>query len=548
MKQPEHTVIVLCGGDINASNLPIATSGSNALIPVNGKPVIGWILDDLVQKQVHRVILVTQSKNVQLLNFVQWAFQGRLAFEFALLEQKGNIIHSLCAGIEQLGNAESVTVLLGDTLISEPFPQDQNCVSVSNDFDDPRNWCLVETNSRGVVCQYFDKTSVQREGLIALAGLYRFSDVTQLSQACDTSLAQGGKELSDVLLLYGQRYPIHAVPASSWYDFGHMPHFLKAKRELLQSRYFNHLRIEEVVGIVRKSSTRTEKLSDEYDWYCALPDELKVLTPRVLSKQEHGGTFTLVQEYYGYPNMAELYLYGNFDLEIWKVAIQNLMQAHLLLKSHPGQVGPKDAMDIYWAKTSERLAELQGHDGIFRELLSLQHIVLNGQKLANLPLLTKGIQDKCAYLADSVQGAIIHGDFCLSNILYDVNNQIVRLIDPRGSFGEKGIYGDPRYDMAKLRHSFCGGYDFILADLFSLEIKEKDKFESDIFGGEQYDEIGRLVDTAITGAGYVLLDIIFIEALLFLSMIPLHQGKPDRQLMMYLTAIKTLNALNITPP
>ena len=88
MNKPEINVVVLCGGDINTSNLPIATSNSNAMIPVNGKPVIGWILDDLVKKEVANVVLVTQPENNQLINFVQWAFQGRLLIEFARLDQK----------------------------------------------------------------------------------------------------------------------------------------------------------------------------------------------------------------------------------------------------------------------------------------------------------------------------------------------------------------------------------------------------------------------------------------------------------------------------
>ena len=301
-----NNVIVLCGGDINASNLPIATSGSNAMIPVNGKPVIGWILDDLVQKKVKRVILVTQSKNEQLINFIQWAFQGRLALEFALLNKKGNIIHSLQAGIEKLVHAEGVTVLLGDTLISEPFPAEENCVVVSGDFDDPRNWCLVRTDSQGIVLQYFDKKNVQQEGLVALTGFYRFSDLSRLGSACAASLSQGGKELSDVLERYGRHYSMRAIPTRSWYDFGHMPHFLSAKHELLQSRYFNQIRIETVTGLLHKTSTHTEKLSDEHHWYQSLPEALKVLTPRIISGQDNKQTYTLTLEYYGYPNLAEL--------------------------------------------------------------------------------------------------------------------------------------------------------------------------------------------------------------------------------------------------
>ena len=42
---------------------------------------------------------------------------------------------------------------------------------------------------------------------------------------------------------------------------------------------------------------------------------------------------------------------------------------------------------------------------------------------------------------------------------------------------------------------------------------------------------------AAVAAGYDLEDIVFIEGLLFLSMLPLHAGNEERRTMMYLTAL-----------
>ena len=64
----------------------------------------------------------------------------------------------------------------------------------------------------------------------------------------------------------------------------------------------------------------------------------------------------------------------------------------------------------------------------------------------------------------------MHGDFCFSNILYDFKSQSIKVIDPRGLSGdgkEQSIYGDLRYDVAKLAHSVIGKYDFIIAGRFS---------------------------------------------------------------------------------
>ena len=49
--------------------------------------------------------------------------------------------------------------------------------------------------------------------------------------------------------------------------------------------------------------------------------------------------------------------------------------------------------------------------------------------------------------------SVIHGDPCFTNILIEETYNFMRLIDPRGSFGSFDIYGDSRYDLAKIFHS-----------------------------------------------------------------------------------------------
>ena len=118
----------------------------------------------------------------------------------------------------------------------------------------------------------------------------------------------------------------------------------------------------------------------------------------------------------------------------------------------------------------------------------------------------------------------------------------IRLIDPRGSFGKPGIYGDPRYDIAKLRHSVCGQYDYIMSDLFSLDWEEGSaNFSTTIFSNEIQEEVGDYFDNKLIEAGYSLKEIKFIEGLLFLSMLPYHEGNLERQIMMYLRSIMLLN-------
>jgi len=130
------------------------------------------------------------------------------------------------------------------------------------------------------------------------------------------------------------------------------------------------------------------------------------------------------------------------------------------------------------------------------------------------------------------------GDFCFSNILYDVKSGIIRLIDPRGKWADNS-FGDIKYDIAKLRHSIVGQYDFIVNNLFSVKIKDTN-IKYKIFNNKKYLFCSDYFDQKIK-EHWSLDNIKFIEGLLFLSMLPLHNDYFDRQLVMYAIGIQRIN-------
>ena len=65
--------------------------------------------------------------------------------------------------------------------------------------------------------------------------------------------------------------------------------------------------------------------------------------------------------------------------------------------------------------------------------------------------------------------SFIHGDCTFSNMMVRDKGDPV-LIDPRGYFGYTELYGDVRYDWAKLYYSVVGNYDRFNLKKFHLEI------------------------------------------------------------------------------
>lgn len=174
-------------------------------------------------------------------------------------------------------------------------------------------------------------------------------------------------------------------------------------------------------------------------------------------------------------------------------------------------------------------------------ILSKEFEYINGSKYRGLVSLKEGVENFAVELSKNGTECIVHGDYCFSNILFDSSNYVFKLIDPRGRLdAEPTIYGDPRYDIAKLRHSVAGLYDFIVQGLFEIE-ESTTGFEYKIFTTNDYSILEDVFDNYALKNGFNPKEIKFIEGLLFLSMIPLHKDNFGRQKVFYLKAIELLN-------
>ena len=94
MSEQGYTII-LCGGPINYTSLPIGTNQSNAMVPVNGKPVISWILDDLIAKGIGQATVVLREEDHPLRNFLDRTYARRM--EIILAPASSSIVASLQA-------------------------------------------------------------------------------------------------------------------------------------------------------------------------------------------------------------------------------------------------------------------------------------------------------------------------------------------------------------------------------------------------------------------------------------------------------------------
>jgi len=538
------TVLVPAAGRVSEGVLSLSSIACPAMIPVAGRPVVHWTLSYLRSLGLRRFHFAVSRRGLTVEDFVAGSLGGEGEARFFVPSRDGGVGRTLLELLEGCAT-ERALVVLGDThftlrdpaLLSRTHP-----TVLVQQVDDSYRWCCAELGAEGAVTALHDKVAELPGRPEALIGVYWLPDVARARSAARAAVAaaeaRGERtELAAILRLLQAEGPLYAERVNDWLDVGNPDTQARAHRVLLRQRAFNSLSIDTAFGTIRKESRNVEKFLDEIQYLRALPRRLQVLFPRVLDYSLDDRAPFVELEYYGYPSLADAFVFESLDASVWEEVFRHLDRVLLSGFGVFRRKLPDGAVEeMLLGKTLSRLAGVEGPAPLAALLRADGPITVNGRPLANLPALRPRLEEEVARLARSATGTAIHGDLCFSNVLYDFRQGIVKLIDPRGSFGAAGIYGDPRYDVAKLWHSVHGHYDFIVNDLFRLEVDGTEvKFE--ICTRPNHDKIAERF-ARVFFPGWGKRDITLIAAFLFASMPPLHEEAPRRQLAMYVRALQ----------
>jgi len=529
------------------------------MVPINGRPVIGWILDNLSKRGLTDIAVLTSHDDRQIVEYLERAYKGKRSFNITCFPvedpaQTRGLGHSVYEGLRLIANGDSALLLiLGHTIFEGELALDGDAVLCHAVTEEVSRWCYVETDERGFVRHFIDKPEKHPLPADALIGIYYLTHRAALLDCLHEVIYNrkeqiaGRFELSSALEIYKKQYPIRAVRAAEWLDCGSVAGIHRSRRALIAARAFNSVTVDEHLGVVTKRSRSSSKLYHEFAWYSSLPKELKVLTPRVLDWKlaRDGDEAELQLEYYGYNLLSEAWVYQNLHAAVWFSIINHLLEITARFRKYLASVPREDFEAIYWTKTISRLAELRMHtpergEIDWASLFTYNDLRINSKLVRGYEMLEPSIRRRVPTLYREEHATIIHGDFHFGNILYDVNSRLMKLIDARGNFGTGGIFGDCKYDLAKLRHSVSGGYDLIVNDLFVAKA-EGNELTLRLSYPPQQQSVARFLDTRLIEEGFQIQDIKLIEGLLFLSMLPLHSDRSDRQLAMFIQAMTILN-------
>ncbi|MBI66160.1 MAG: hypothetical protein CMG64_07710 [Candidatus Marinimicrobia bacterium] len=462
-----------------------------------------------------------------------------LGIKVIWVDENLSLAESILECINSLENEPSqLTILHGDTLFMDTKYPVGDFISIHKNKGFYERASFVENSSELELRDIWPQ-----EGESVVSGYFSFNFPKLFRERLEEK-----KNFVEALNEYNKTNPFNILSQGDWLDFGHINSFYQSRALLTTERSFNDLFIDK--KIVKKSSEdKPSKIFAEANWFNELPLPLRRFIPSLLGFDRGDASFMnsyYETEYLYHLPLSDLYSFCNLNESKWKqifLSIQELLNLFSKYKNK-GVINGKEYVQLYLKNTLNRLEAFEEQSGISISDIKFSYSGKPGKlSLREIAVLTSD------HISSDVQieESIIHGDFCFSNLIFDSRSESIKCIDPRGQDlnGNITLYGDKRYDYAKLFHSVVGLYDLIISGQYNLHEENKEYFLEFFQTNLDSESIKLEFDrTILMPSGINKKEIHALTILLFLSMLPLHSDYPARQKAFIANSLRLFHDLN----
>ncbi len=227
------------------------------LIPVAGKPIISFIIDQLVSAGITDFVFVIGHLGEKIKLYLEKRYPN-LNKEFIHQENRLGLGHAIWMAKESLREADELFIILGDTIYDtdlSPFLSLENsCVGIKK-VDIPSEFGIAEINEKREVIRMVEKPKIPKSNQ-ALVGLYKIKEIDVLLEALDYIVTNDYRtndeyQLTDALMMMVEKGVIfHSITINNWYDCGKKEVLLETNLMLLNKAGFVSSNIPEYYNTI----------------------------------------------------------------------------------------------------------------------------------------------------------------------------------------------------------------------------------------------------------------------------------------------------------
>ena len=230
--------------------IPVAGAGAKlrphtytqpkALIPIAGKTILSFIVDQLHDAGIHEFIFIVGYLGEKIQEYVKQTYPD-LRCHFVYQNERQGTGHAIELTKNIVSNDE-VFVVLGDTIceydVSAVIASEYSMLGVKK-VDDPRNFGVAEIDEDGFISHVIEKPSIPKTNM-ALVGLYKIKETPILFECVHHLFTQDIKTLGeynltdalDCMIKRGAKFKSFKV--KNWFDCGKKETLLESNATLLK--------------------------------------------------------------------------------------------------------------------------------------------------------------------------------------------------------------------------------------------------------------------------------------------------------------------------
>ncbi|HEX5626360.1 MAG TPA: sugar phosphate nucleotidyltransferase [Saprospiraceae bacterium] len=233
--------------------IPVAGAGTNLrpltftqpkpLIPVGGKPIIAYILDQLIEAEIEEYVFILGYLGDKIQSYLEEAYP-KINKKYVFQGERLGLGQAIYKCREVLKDEEEILIQLGDTILDidlKVFLHSRHNALAVRKVLDPREFGVVELDDQGLVTRLVEKPQIPVSNL-AIVGLYLIKEWQKLLHCLKANMETGRKtkgafQLTDGLMcMLENQSRFEVMEVKNWFDCGKKEILLSTNATMLTRR------------------------------------------------------------------------------------------------------------------------------------------------------------------------------------------------------------------------------------------------------------------------------------------------------------------------
>ncbi len=219
---------------------PLTYTQPKPLIPVAGKPIISFIIDQLTAVGIREFVFIIGYLGEKIKNYVEQTYPD-LDKQFVTQDERLGSAHAIWVARDAWRDADQVMIFFGDVIIDVDFQEvmdlPTSCIGVKK-VEDPREFGVVEFKPDGSIGKVVEKPKIPRSNM-AMVGFYKLKEVQAFADALDFNIgnnirSDGEFPLTDALMrMVEHGVELRTITVDNWFNCGKKTVLLETNATLL---------------------------------------------------------------------------------------------------------------------------------------------------------------------------------------------------------------------------------------------------------------------------------------------------------------------------